>query len=90
MANKMITTELNHYNGTSVKYTFADMDGFIAATVEAHLAPRTVRVHLCASDLMSALDGIEENGSWGIGDIDNAVSDLTFELRHFLGFAQSI
>ncbi len=90
MANNTINTELNHYNGTSVIYTFVDMGGFISATVEAHLAPRTVRIHLNAPDMITALDNIEKNGSWGIGNIDDAVSDLTFELRHFLRFAQSI
>ena len=89
MANK-INIELNHSNGTSATYIFEDMNGFVAATVEAHFAPRTVRVHLCASDLMAALNSIEDNATWGIADIDEAVSDLTFELRHFLRFAQSI
>lgn len=89
MAN-MINTELTHPNGTACKFIFADMDGFISVTVEARLAPRTVRVHLAASDMMNALRCIEENASWGIVDIDEAVEDLTFELRHFLTFAQSI
>lgn len=88
MAN-MINTELTHANGTVCTFTFADMDGFIAATVEARLAPHTVRVHLAASDMMSALQSIEDNASWGIADIDEAVEDLTFELRHFLRFAQA-
>lgn len=88
MANNMINTELTHSNGTSVTFTFADMDGFIAATVEARLAPRTVRVHLNAANMMGVLNAIEENAVWGIADIDEAVADLTFELRHFLRFSQ--
>lgn len=90
MAKNTITTELVHSNGTSCVFTFTNMGGYIAATVEASLAPRTARLHLSACDMFYTLRRIEEDAKWGIAEIDEAVEDLAFEMRHLLEFAQAI
>jgi hypothetical protein len=90
MAKNIITTELTHSNGTSCTFTFCNMGGFISATVEATRAPRTLRVHLNGSDLLHVLDRMEEEATCGIAEIDEAVADLAFEMRHLLEFAKSI
>lgn len=90
MANKMITTELTHSNGTSCVFTFTNMDGFISADVKATRAPRTLNVRLNGKDMIHVLDRMEEDVMCGDSYIDEAVADLAFEMRHLLAFAQSV
>ena len=90
MAKHTITNELVHSNGTAVTFTFTNMDGCIAATVEADYAPYTLNVRLNGTDLMHVLGRIEEEATCGIAEIEEAVVDLAFELRHFLSFAQAV